>query len=252
MKYNVMNVTFWFNEIENVKQYQSILDEELKDYFSPFNLVGVPSNIDPIIPRITAITLGGHTTFNMSKINVQISTRFDGEFTNDFEKCFNYVKEKAEKVFDILINKCKLNILYSAIHINSEYEDSNPVEKIVNNIFNVDLKSKKLSEVGVKLSEKIDEKYYFVTTINDAKVVSFTKKIEQGVKTQNIIFPLISEKDVTVEKTVLSFDIEINDKCSFNTYDNYCTNRNIFNDIFDIFSEKNNELSKNVLNDKFI
>ena len=38
MKYNLMKVTYWFNEIENVKEYQSILDKELNDIFSPFNL----------------------------------------------------------------------------------------------------------------------------------------------------------------------------------------------------------------------
>lgn len=252
MKYNMMHVTFWFNEIDNVKEYQSILDDELKDYFSPFNLVGVPAIVDPIIPRITSNTLGGHTTFNMSKINAQISTRFDGEFVNDFDKCFDYVKEKAEKVFNVLINRCNLNILYSAIHVNSEYEETNPVEKIVKNIFNNNISSRKLSEVGVKLSEKLENNYYFVTTINDAKVVSFTKKIEQGVKNQNIIIPLIAEKDVTIEKTVLSFDIEINDKYSFNIYDDYNSSIDSFEKMFGIFLEKNKELYTNISNDKII
>ena len=29
MKYNFMQVTFWFNEIDDFKKYQKILDEEL-------------------------------------------------------------------------------------------------------------------------------------------------------------------------------------------------------------------------------
>ena len=252
MKYNLMKVTYWFNEIENVKEYQSILDKELNDIFSPFNLVGIPANLDSSIPRITTVTFNGHTTFNMSKINVQITTRFDGEFITNFENCYNYVKEKAEKVYDVLINECKLNILYMAISMNSELEDHNPVKKIVKNIFNNELKERNFSEVGVKLSEKIDDKYYFITTINDAKIVSFTKKIEQGVKNQSIIIPLISEKDVTIEKNVLSFDIEINDRCSFNLYSNYTTKKDTLNGMFDIFVLKIKELSKNISNDKLI
>ena len=106
--------------------------------------------------------------------------------------------------------------------------------------------------VRINKDKKIDEKYYFINTINDAKVVSFTTKIEQGVKNQNIIIPLISEREVTIDKTVLAFNIEINDKCSFNTCDNYNSDKNSFNNMFDIFSKKITELSDNVLNNKII
>lgn len=251
MKYNAMQVTFWFNEIDNFKDLQNILDKELNKIFSPFNLTGVPSNFDPIIPRINSNTIGGHTVFNMSKINVKISTRFDNDYVNDFTKCYEYVKQKSEEIFDVLTTDCNIKVLYSAIQVNCEYEEKNPVEKIVKNIFNKD-NSENYAEIGARFSEKVDDKYYYNISINDAKVVSFTKKIEQGAKSQVIIIPLIPERKVTVEKTVLAFVVEINDKYSYNQIENYNTTKRNFDNIFEICSKKMEELSKNVINGKII
>ena len=251
MKYNAMRVTFWFNEIDNFKELQNILDAELNKYFSPFNLTGVPSNFDPIIPRINSNTLGGHTIFNMSKINAQISTSFDNDYVNNLTKCYEYVKQKAEEILNVLTQKCNINILYSAIQVNCEYEEKNPVEKILNNIFNKD-SDENYAEIGARFSKKIDDKYYYNISINDAKVVSFTKKIEQGSKSQTIIIPLIPEREVTVEKTVLAFVVEINDKYSYNQIGDYNTTKENFDNIFKICSEKMDELSKNVIEGKII
>lgn len=252
MKYNMMQVTFWFDEVENFKEYQSILDSCLSDSFTPFNLIGIPSTVDPIIPRISSTTLGGHSTFNMSKINVQFSTKFDNDFVNDFDKCFKYVREKIEKIFDVLVNSCHLKILYSAIHLNSEYEEKKPIEKIINIFFNNSFNDRELNEIGVRFSEKLANKFYYIFTINDAKVVSFTRKINQGEKMQNIIIPLISEKDVTIEKNVLSFDLEINDKYAFNVENDYNSNIEVLIMMFDKFLNKNNELFENIVKGKIL
>lgn len=250
MNYNAMLVTFWFNEIDNFKELQDILDCELNEYFLPFNLTGVPLNFDPVIPRITSNTLGGHTIFNMSKINVQISTNFDNDYLNDFIKCYDYVNQKAEKVFNVLTQKCNINILYSSIQVSCEYEEKKPVEKILKNVFGKD-SEENYTEIGARFSKKVDNKYYYNISINDAKVVSFTKKIEQGSK-NHIIIPLIPERDITVEKTVLAFVVEVNDKYSYNQIENYNTTNVTFNNIFKICSKKMKELSKNIIEGKII
>lgn len=242
MKYNMMNVTFWFNEVDNFKEYRNLLDEELNEIFTPFNFTGVPINFDPTIPRIVSNTIGGHTSFNMSKVNVQLSVHFDGDFIDDFKKCYSYTKEKALKVFEILTNKCGLNILYSAVYVNFEHEESNPVDKIVNDLFSMNIDSTKLSEIGIRMSEILDDKYYYIYSVNDAKVISITKKFEQSSKPQNIIIPLIPEKEITVEKKVLAYAIEINDKYNYNVIDEYSSSHEILEDIMDKCAQKIREL----------
>lgn len=252
MNYNSMIVTFWFDEINDFKSIQTALDENMKDYFSPFNLTGIPSNFDPIVPRIISTTLGGHTTFNMSKVNVQLQTNFDKEFVSDFEKCYDYVKEKTLKVFDILTNKCSLKILYSAIVVNCEYETENPVSRIVSELFNANKwADRECCELGIKYSTILNEKYYSITCLNDAKVVSFTKKVEPGT-VQNIVFPLIPQREVTIDKKVISFVEEINDKYSFDTVENYNTNIEVIKELFETCSSRINKLSQNINQGKLL
>ena len=69
---------------------------------------------------------------------------------------------------------------------------------------------------------------------------------------QTIIIPLIPEREVTVEKTVLAFVVEINDKYSYNQIGDYNTTKENFDNIFKICSEKMDELSKNVIEGKII
>ena len=252
MKYNFMQVTFWFNEIDDFKKYQKILDEELNKDFYPFNLTGVPTTVDFIIPRITSNTIGGHTKFNMSKINVQLITNFDNDFIDDFDKCYEYVKNRAFTIFNILKNKCNLKILYSAINLNCEKEDANPIEKILTNIFNTNVNSKNICEAGVKLSQKINNKYYYIISLNDAKMVSLTKKIEQGTLKHNIIIPLISEKKLKIEKTLLAFSIEVNDKCNFNNFDDYNTELINLEEMFKTFYNKNINLKEQIDNNTIL
>lgn len=92
------------------------------------------------------------------------------------------------------------------------------------------------------MSEIIDNKYYYIYSVNDAKVVSITKKIEQSSKPQNIIIPLIPEKDITIEKKVLAYAIEINDKYNYNNIDEYNSSHESFEEIIDICSKKIREL----------
>ena len=65
MNYNSMITTFWFDEINNFKNIQDELYDNMCELFSPFNMTGVPSRIDPLVPRIVSTTLGGHTNFHM-------------------------------------------------------------------------------------------------------------------------------------------------------------------------------------------
>lgn len=238
MKYNMLCVTFWFNEVENIIDYYDILSNELKDDFLSFNLIGVPPEFDPVVPRITSSSKNGICNLNMSKINLQVTINKDGINKDNFSDFYNYIKDESFRIFDMLSTKCDLKVLYSAMYVNCDCEYDDPTEKIINSIFNKKFKSGELCEVGVKYSEIVDNKYYNNTIVNDAKVVSYNKKIDQGTKNQNIIFALIPEIDVNIEKKVISYTGEITDKYSFNTIEGYSTTKENMEEIFSLCNNK--------------
>ena len=83
-------------------------------------------------------------------------------------------------------------------------------------------------------------------------MVSLTKKIEQGTLKQNIIIPLISEKKLKIEKTLLAFSIEVNDKCNFNNFDDYNTELINLEEMFKTFYNKNINLKEQIDNNTIL
>lgn len=236
MKNNNITVTFWFNEIRNVKEVRDIFDEKLSDYFNPFNLTGTPLEVDPIVPRIISNTKGGHTTLQFSLINLQLNTVFDNEFNFDINKCVDYVKEKADKVLKILKEDVNIDVLYSAIFLNCDKDSESPLQNIIDN-YSISL-SNKIEEIGLRFSEVVNDRYYFITSVNNSSVVSITKKIESGQQPQRIVIPLISKREMCIEKEIISYTFEINDRYEYDTIGNHNTTNESIAEMFEIFLKK--------------
>ena len=72
---------------------------------------------------------------NMSNINLQLITEYDERFNEDFDSCIEYIKTRAKKIYEVLIEN-NINILYSAILVNLNKDVENPIGDIKENLLN--------------------------------------------------------------------------------------------------------------------
>lgn len=221
LKINNIIVTFWFNKVTDIKNKINYFEEELKEYFNGINSNGVPADINPDYPRLTAISDGGHTTLNVSMINLQLVTRFDDEYNLDYEMCFDYIKQRILKIYDLLIQKLEINILYGAIAVLGEIDIDKPMQLLKDNLLSQCLTSDYF-EAGVRLVEVIDNKYYKNLVYNTAKCIKINKVIDSN--KQEVLLPLISMSEAKIEKENISINYEINDKYMFDKDKNYNMN----------------------------
>lgn len=175
MKLNDIRVTFWFNKVVDIKNKLEIFESELKDFFHGINSVGVPADINPEYPRITAVSDGGHTRLNVSMINFQLFTNFDDNFNHDFSKCFEYVENRVLKLFEVLTENLKLKVLYGAIMTTCEVEHDNAVNLVKDNLLSKNV-VRDFCDAGVSTSEVINEKFFCNVVIHSAKLITITKK----------------------------------------------------------------------------
>lgn len=233
-------VTFWFQKQPNPKEYSEKLNEKLKDYFFEFNTIGVPANIDPAIPRMTAVSSSSHSNIEISLINAKLNTNFDNKYNDDCDLCIGYLKERALKVFEALL-ECGVSTIYSAIFINLEEKENEPAKKIIkyflkNNISNI-------NEVGIRLTQDINEKFYKIISVNNGKQMKIKKVFEPD--NNEIIFPLVSLNDAEEIEEYLTTSIEINDRLSFNRNKEYISNKENLEEMFKIACEQmKKELSR--------
>ena len=214
-------VTFWFKKVDNPKLFSDILNDNLKEYFFDFNTIGVPANIDPLIARLNAVSSSSHSNLEISLINARLNTNFDDNYNKDFNKCLNYLKERVLKIFETL-KKCEIEVCYSAIFVNMEEKNDNPTKRIKEK-FLQDNNLDNITEIGIRLSKEQYNKYYINTSINNAREITITKKIENNGQNGNEIFlPLISLAG-SEQTEYLVNSIEVNDKLSYNNDEKYRT-----------------------------
>ena len=241
MRINNIIVTFWFNKVIDIKNKIHCFENELSEYFHGISSIGVSADISPEYPRLTAISDCGHTKLNVSMINLQIATNFDAEFNSDYDKCFDYRKQRVLKTYDLLTQKLNIKVLYGAILVLCEVDDKNPM-----NLIKTNLLSKKLDgdycESGVKIVEIIDNKYYKNLSFNTTKQVTINKQFDSSQR--EIIFPLISLTDAVVEKFGIAISYEINDKYLFDSKKHYSLNLENLKSMLDI-AEK--DVSKEIM-----
>lgn len=244
MKIRNIIITLWFEKYSNMKEIFEKLNSGLNEYFPAFNMTNLPSNVDPIIPRITARSRSGHSIFNLSNINMQLTTNYDDKFNEDFESCLNYINERTKKIYNIMTEN-NFKILYSAILVNLDKDVENPIEEIKSNLLSNNLSNNNFSEVGMRSSMKINNQFYKIITLSNSKDFTMKKEIKPG--TFEIIMPLISLDDAELTREYISINYELNDKYSFDQDKQYKNNENVINDMFNIVKE---DLEKNI--DNFI
>lgn len=234
-------VTFWFQKQPNPKEYSEILNEKLKEHFFEFNIIGVPSNIDPGIPRMNAVSSSSHSNVEISLISAKLKTNFDDKYNADCDLCIEYIKERALKIFDALV-ECGISTIYSAIFISLEEKSAEPAKQIMK-YFLKDDETKGINEVGIRLTQDINEKYYKSISVNNGKQVKIKKVFEPG--NNEIIFPLISLNDAEEVEEYLTTTIEINDRLSFNINREYISNKENLEEMFAIAGKQiKEELSR--------
>lgn len=240
MKIKTIIVTMWFNRYNDIKNIYETFGQKLNEYFPAFSMNNLPANFDPIIPRVTAKSKSGHSTFNMSNINVQLATQYDDNYNEDFDSCIEYIKVRAKKIYDIL-SENNINVLYSAVLVNLNKDEGNPIESIQNNLLSSNIDNSVLSEVGMRISMQVENKFYRIITVNNSKDYCMQKQINPG--NFEIIMPLISLRDAKMEKEYVAVNYELNDKYSFDTKENYNCDLSTFDRMFSIVE---NDIKSNI------
>lgn len=226
MKVRNIIITFWFEKYNNIKQTFDLFNKELTGFFPVFFMNSLPGNIDPIIPRISSQSEQRHSILNMSNINLQLVVNYDDNYNENVDLCFDYIQKRAYKIFDVLCTS-GIKVLYSAILVNVDLDcDENPVEYVCNRLLKVEKNNKAVDEVGTRIATVIDDSIYQIISINNSKDYTITKEIKKD--NTEIIMPLVSLVDASVDKEYLSISYELNDKYSFNNVLNYSCNKDIF------------------------
>ena len=184
------------------------LEESLRGYQKPFNLIPVPDDAPFEFPRITANSTNGHSTLILSAMNAQIQVAYDGEYSENYSKCLAYSKEKALELFDSLKKIVKTQIQFSGITVQVDFPEiaeADLAEYISSRYMKISSELD-LDDAAVKLVYKINSRYYLNLEIK--KDLLFVGGLQQGA--------LPDATDLENAQPILSLALDVNDRYAFN------------------------------------
>lgn len=167
-----MNFNATFNSINGLTQkfidnYRDILSNEFNDP----QIFPVPEIMRDDIPRIVAISNGGHSQLMLSKINCAITTNFDDKFSQDINKCMEYFEKKIDTVTNIIHtfkDNEPLDLKFFGITAELIFHKKNPVQLLQNSL--IKFNKKDICDINLQLSYVEREHYYVNVRFSNARI----------------------------------------------------------------------------------
>lgn len=213
-----------------VREHLFELEKHFDDFQKPFTLVPLPADVPLEIPRIIAITKFGHSQLTFCGNSMQLNTKFDDIYSNDVEKCVDYIREKCRTIVAALpiLNEGGDNntsFYYSGITMMISFDETdgitNPTEYISRKFLNFKT-STKTDEVQFRIALVENEKYYLnIMLQNNHEFNGFPD--ERG-----------SLTGLNVSKENLQVILDVNDRYAFDHVKNYFSSETEVKQIADL------------------
>ena len=207
-----------FERIQNFRQQILDIEKKLGDHFiTPLNILPIPDDAPPEIPRIIARSKQNHTELIVSSNHLQISTKFDDNYNKKIDKCFEYMVNIINTTINSFSFFLDDKFLCAGIvsRIISTQED--PMKFLEEKFINIK-SNKEPFNFTEKVVYVIDDKYYVNFQIFNLR--TYEGKVNANNR------PILSQS-----KHNLCIEIDINDKYGFNNDEKHICNENTIIDI---------------------
>ena len=201
-----------FQPIPEIRRSVFDIEDRLDGYVKPFQIYPIPDEAPFGLPRISATTESGHSTLTIAAQNAQVQTIFDDIFSNDFEKCLNYSKEKALALRNALSSMSGFAIEYAGLSaqlvVSADEFGARPVEFIKDTYLTVN-SDLSLSDAAARLVYNVEEDYYLNLEVRKAV---FSDPVSINIEPDSIA---VTAK-VTPHEDQLVFVVDFNNRLAFN------------------------------------
>lgn len=203
-------------------------EKKLQEYFTLPQIIPVPDDFHPEVPRIIFSTPRGHSTLTISQINFSFKTSYDGEFTANIDKCIEYLKERMTLVFSTL-KESNIVVFYMGLIFNFEdlfTQNDDPVIALSRRFLSDHLGfTEELHDINLKLTTCHDNLFY--------KNITFTNYRRYKKKS----IPKPSPAFLELEGEGLQVQLDINDRLAFNTQKDYESSEKVLPRLFEMVKE---------------
>ncbi len=205
-------------------EFEDLLNEKLAGHYSQPQVVSVPDELDPEVPRLIFSSKHGYSQIIISQISMSLNVVYSPDWQTDISKGRDYLLERSKALYLLLGNLKDIQICYSglttSVHISTDANN----DEILNHLykcFGLEMKDDNIHDIQLKVTTVDDDKYYNNITISNFRAWNVSEE------TQNIV--RYSNNKIAYRGLEISADF--NDRHSYNENDNYNSDPAIIEDI---------------------
>lgn len=206
--------SLYFPSNVNIREKFFEIENHFIGFQKPFTLVSLPPEAPADIPRVIAVTAGGHSRLVIAGNYIQVQISFDSNYNRNIEKCIEYLYQMCSNIVNSLpmINDGSINFYYSGITLEAYFDGTdgvqNPVSYIKDRFLNYET-NMPVEETQFKIATVVDETYYINIVVQNESVFK-GRPDEKG-----------SFAGLEKINSRLKVSIDINDKYAFNNIQGY-------------------------------
>ena len=225
-KFVSSSINIIFDRQREIRKKQFDFEEILKGrYAVPAQVISVPDDLDPQIPRVLFTSEHGFSQVAISQINMALNVRYSDEWQKDIIKNGSpYLKERVPILFELLhtVNTdIKPNFCGCTLTAKLQFKKSDDdLIKIISKKYCNIPEKEKLYDISTKISKRMGEDFFSNITVANYR----TWKIQK-------VAGVVKFKVGDAIERGLELTVDYNDRQSFNNKDSYSSSAETLNKI---------------------
>jgi hypothetical protein len=227
-KFITSGISVVFERQREIRKKQFDFEDALKDRYVQPQLISVPDDLDPEVPRLIFTSHHGYSQIVMTQINISMNVKYSEEWQLDIQKFGKpYMSERIQLLFKLLsIVQPDLKANYCGANIRAQLPftgDDEELKKVILEKYCNPLKNgTNLYDLSLSIVRHIDGKYFNNLNISNYR----TWKVDNRGKLNKF-------KAIDATKRGLELSVDYNDRLAFNNEDEYFSSEKTLYDILD-------------------
>ncbi len=209
-------------------EFEDSLKEHFKGHYSQPQVIPVPDELDPEVPRLIFGSIHGFSQIIISQIGITLNVTYSPDWQKDISKGVVYLKERSPALYLLLKTIEDLQIYFcgltTRVRIPIDRAETELFDYLRKNIVKFDTKEDHLNDINIKITTVLENKFFSNISIQNYRTWKSDKPI-QGV-------PRLSKRNVN--ETGIEIIGDFNDRYSYNELDDYFSDPDISEKIIDM------------------
>lgn len=216
--YILNSINILFPRQTNIRRMSHQFEDKLKDNYTIPQVLGVPDEIDPDIPRIVFTSKHAFSQILISQVNISLLVRYSPEWQTNIDLGRDYLLKRAAILFDLLDlikTQCNYFGLTTQVNMPLAWDDEKILQHLSDVFLRENIDGKSHHDFVLKLTKIIENKYFSNMTVQNFR--NWNQDPNQSVPPK-LASKSASERGITVVG-------DFNDRYVFNESKDYKSSR---------------------------